>query len=113
MLSLHICLICIILLAVLISSLGDVSGVGGERVGEEFGIYDNLWPSRDTYCERRGLKKSYMPQKCIRLDKCGRIKEMNRYKNCRCVDPRTGQCEICYPEVDPALNAVSVYTDDL
>lgn len=108
MLPLNLCLLCIILLAVVIGSIRSV-GIGDER----FGIYDNLWPSRDTYCERKGLKKSYMPQKCVRLDKCGRIKEMNRYKNCRCVDPRTGLCMECYPEVNPALNSVSVYTDDL
>lgn len=102
-----VCLICTILLAVIIKSLNNKIGV------ESFGFYDNLWPSRDTYCENRGMKKSYMPQKCIILDKCGRIKYWDRYRNCRCVDKKTGLCLSCYPRVNPALNSVSVYTDDI
>lgn len=104
--SLLWCLGCVLVLAVVISALG---GMGGGMEG--FGFYDNLWPSRDTYCESNGMKKSYMPQKCIILDKCGRIKYWDRYRNCRCVDKRTGLCKACYPRVNPALNSVSVYTN--
>lgn len=100
------CLLCIIALVVLVGYLR-----GLERSVEGFGFYDNLWPSRDSYCENRGMKKSYMPQKCIILDKCGRIKFWDRYRNCRCVDKRTGLCLSCYPRVDPVMNAVNVYTD--
>lgn len=100
------CLVCVIVLAVL---AGCLRGLGTNVEG--FGFYDNLWPSRDSYCENRGMKKSYMPQKCIILDKCGRIKFWDRYRNCRCVDKRTGLCLSCYPRVDPVMNAVNVYTD--
>ena len=54
--------------------------------------FKGLYPVHGTYCEKRGLKKSYMPQPCILKDGC-----INKHSNCRCVNPKTGLCEICYP----------------
>ena len=54
--------------------------------------FNGLYPVHGTYCENKGLKKSYMPQPCILQDGC-----INRHANCRCVDPKTGRCVICYP----------------
>lgn len=98
----EICLLILILVIAIVVGL-----VAGK---EHFGFYDNLWPSRDTYCEDRGMKKSYMPQKCILLDKCGRVEAWDRYRNCRCVDAKTGLCKVCYPPVNAQMNAVGVYT---
>lgn len=101
---LYIGLTVVLVLASVIASMG---------IKENFGFFDNLWPSRDTYCEARGLKKSYMPQKCIILDDCGRVKAWDRYRNCRCVDPKTGFCQLCYPRVDPYMSSVATYTDNV
>ena len=54
--------------------------------------FNGLYPVHGTYCEKRGLNKSYMPQTCVLKDGC-----MDPHANCRCVDPKTGQCVICYP----------------
>ena len=66
---------------------------------EYFGYFDNLWPSKGTYCESKGLMKSYMPQECIILnDKCEIVKH-DKCTNCRCINPRTGFCAECYNNV--------------
>ncbi len=106
---LWICLIGIILLCIVIGGLNCWESGEGK---EEFGFYDNLWPSRDTYCEERGLKKSYMPQKCIVLDDGGNVKAWDRYRNCRCVNPKTGFCASCYPRVNPIDMNVVPYGDN-
>lgn len=103
---LMLCLVCVLVLSVVIGAMGGI-GI------ESFGFFDNLWPSRDRYCEERGMDKSYMPQKCIILDKCGKIRKWDRYRNCRCVDRKTGYCKTCYPRVNPITNSVSVYADDV
>ena len=95
MINIIISLVAIIVVCIIINIINNVS-----MKKESFGFYDNLWPSRDTYCEERGLNKSYMPQKCIILDECGRIKYWDRYRNCRCVDRRTGLCKTCYPRLN-------------
>lgn len=54
--------------------------------------FNNLYPVRDDYCETQGLKKAYMPQVCYL--------ENGYYDpkaNCRCRDPFTGLCKLCYP----------------
>ena len=100
--SLIIGLLVVILFASLSSTI---------NITESFGYYDNLWPSRDTYCEERGLKKSYMPQKCIKIDECGRAKSWDNMRNCRCVDPKTGFCKICYPRVNAINTNVPISPD--
>jgi len=50
-----------------------------------------LYPTRDTYCENRGLEKAYSPQLC----------EQNGYYDyyslCRCRDKKRGRCKVCWP----------------
>lgn len=66
---------------------------------ERFGYFDNLWPSKGTYCESKGLMKSYMPQECIILNDKGEIVKHDKCTNCRCINPRTGFCAECYNNV--------------
>ena len=44
-------------------------------------------------CEAKGLKPAFMPTICTKEG------QMNTYANCKCVDPNTGECKICYPEI--------------
>ncbi len=65
-----------------------------------------LFPSRDQYCESRGLMKAYPPQTCQLGDG-----SWSETQNCRCVDISTGDCRECYPPVN--LNKVDDYTASL
>ena len=51
-----------------------------------------LYPTRDMYCENKGLEKAYSPQLC----------ENNGYYDyhslCRCRDKKHGRCQICWPK---------------
>jgi hypothetical protein len=53
-----------------------------------------MFPVRDVFCEEQGLKKAYGPTMCVFEDGT-----FNLHTNCRCVDPVTGYCKECYPEV--------------
>tara|TARA_B100001287_G_scaffold275844_1_gene284685 strand:- start:3303 stop:3611 length:309 start_codon:yes stop_codon:yes gene_type:complete len=50
-----------------------------------------LYPTRDRYCENRGLEKAYSPQLC---ENDGYY---DYYSLCRCRDKRHGKCQICWP----------------
>jgi hypothetical protein len=53
-----------------------------------------MFPVRDDYCESKNLKKAYGPTMCVFEDGSS-----NLHTNCRCVDPGTGLCSECYPDV--------------
>lgn len=59
-----------------------------------------LVPSHDNYCENIGLDKSYLPQICMILENDGTIKYQNKKRNCKCINPKTGFCVLCYPETN-------------
>jgi hypothetical protein len=62
-----------------------------EYYGEETNAKGYLTPSRDLYCEKRGLSKSVGPQLC-----CVDGKNCINTKNCRCSSYSTGLCKICH-----------------
>lgn len=58
-----------------------------------------LYPSRDLFCEQNMMEKSYIPSQCCTSpDKC------NNNQVCRCVDPLTGYCTICYDPIKITKN---------
>ena len=50
-----------------------------------------LYPTRDTYCENRGMEKAYSPQLC---EQDGYF---DYFSLCRCRDKRRGRCRVCWP----------------
>jgi len=54
-----------------------------------------LYPVRDEHCEIQGLDKAYGPTMCILENGT-----FDLHSNCRCVDPNTGICKECYPDVE-------------
>ena len=60
------------------------------------GITENfeMFPVRGDYCEKQNLKKAYGPTMCLFEDG-----SFNLHTNCRCVEPSTGYCKECYPDV--------------
>ena len=58
------------------------------NIKEGFGLY----PVHGDFCEKRGLVKSYIPRGCNLTNGYS-----NNRANCRCVDPTTGLCALCYP----------------
>jgi len=54
-----------------------------------------LFPSRDQYCESRGLAKAYPPMTCQKPDG-----SWSDSQNCRCVDKVVGECRECYAPVN-------------
>jgi hypothetical protein len=58
-----------------------------------------LYPYRDLFCEQNMMEKSYIPSQCCTSpDKC------NNDQVCRCVDPSTGFCTICYDPIKLTKN---------
>lgn len=57
--------------------------------------YSYLYPTRDLQkeCSENNLKSAYMPKICA-ID--GEIEED---ANCKCEDPQTGECKLCYPKI--------------
>lgn len=65
-----------------------------------------LYPSRDLYCEDRGMDKAYGPQTCLLPNG-----SWSETQNCRCADRQTGECLECYPPVN--LNKFDDYVSSL
>lgn len=63
-----------------------------------------LYPVHGDFCEKRGLAKSYIPQGCNLTNGYS-----NDKSNCRCVDPSTGLCALCYP---PSRKTFVMFADD-
>ena len=50
-----------------------------------------LYPTRDTYCENRGMEKAYSQQLC---EQDGYY---DYYSLCRCRGKGRGRCKVCWP----------------
>lgn len=59
-----------------------------------YGNTKYLFPlSNNKYCEKLGLISANPPEICCTRKKCD-------YKaNCRCKDPKTGECLSCFPNI--------------
>lgn len=67
--------------------------------------YDNyLFPIKGLgkECEAKDLKPAYMPTVCVVDGK------LNSYANCKCIDKKTGECKICYPEIKRDIKGRSI-----
>jgi hypothetical protein len=57
--------------------------------------YSYLYPTRDLEkeCAQQNLQSAFMPKICV-IDG-----EMEEDSNCKCQDPNTGECKVCYPRI--------------
>ena len=55
-----------------------------------------LWPTRSDYCENKDLETAFSPMICSKGDSIN-IEYIEG--NCRCLNPTTGNCAECYPNI--------------
>jgi hypothetical protein len=65
---------------------------------------DYLFPTKDlqSICQKEGLAPAYGPSDCVKNG------EFVPYANCKCKDPKTGICKICYPEIKRDEKSASI-----